>query len=596
MKNTDSTIVRLCAEGDATARATIYNRYATKMWRLALRYVGDASVAWDVLHDVFLVAFTQINQLRRADSLEAWLMQLTRNAALLYLRAQEQRRRLFVEEDEEKAAQILTEEERADGAAVPTMEELLELVEQLPAGYRNVFKLAVLDGLSHEEVAQRLGISPHSSSSQLLRARRLLMRWITDRRVRAVLLLLLCSAPAGIYFYRLSQEEEQSIGETVSQPTNKQQEQQSEDRRVSNKQPLPPAPIAQHAETDSATMSCPTAPSHSSTPTPHYILTPADTVTLQPNEPANYAQSSDSITSKPDEKKNVPNVPQDFNKSTAEELPSSQLHNFKTSQLNAASWQLTAYVSGQAAASDGYPVTYQFLDNSTDSSVEDIFIKATTWEAVNDYFRNNAAASSAEQALADVAILNSGEIREQVHHCPTFTVALNLSHRLNDHWRVGGGLSYSLQRSDFTRGSNIAHIQTRQRVHDLGFTLRGEYLFLRPLNDLSTSRLHNFFNVRDRLTLSVGLDATLYVPLNATRTYSIQTPALSRTTSPEHFHVPLSFSPAISLGIHYRLTPHVDFTIAPALRYNFAPSNYPTTIRTAHPFNFSLPLGFTLEF
>lgn len=610
MEVTDINVVRLCTEGDTAARALVYRRYSPRMWRLALRYVGDESVAWDVLHDVFLVAFTQMKTLRRAESLEPWLMQLTRNAALLYLRTKERRQQIFVEtdgedlfgpsnDDETATAHVASLNALADAPSdfsesQPDLDDLLRLIEELPAGYRAVFKLAVLDGLTHEEVAQQLGISPHSSSSQLLRARRLLMRWIADGRLRTALLLLLCAVPTGLFLLHLGrksdtkpsavavkEDEKQRTNATGNPSAHTSSEGESAGKTEKIDAPNPHSPQSRPSHQRPIAHRLPT--------TPYYITPPADT--LAPPAPSadtlkhviDVATRTDSMTLRREDKPSLPVAPSPFNKAIADE-------SLKTLRTSSSPWQLTAWVSGQASASESNPASYQLRNNSATSGVEDIFFKATTWEAVNAYFRNNAAASPEEQALAEVGILNSGEIREQVHHRPTFTVALNISHRLTDRWSVGAGLSYSLQHSNFVRGGNAANFKTRQTIHDLGFTLRSEYFFFRPATNTSLP------SALRRFSASAAFDATLYVPLRATRTYSVTTPTASRTVGSEHPHVPLSFSPAFSLGLHYRLAPHVDFTVAPALRYNVAPSSYPTTIRTAHPFSFSLPIGFTLEF
>lgn len=87
--------------------------------------------------------------------------------------------------------------------------ELFELIDKLPSGYRNVFRMAVIDGFSHKEIAEKLGIEPHSSSSQLTRAK-VLLRNMINRRMLAVISILLVSIPIYKYlFWKRSTEKEQ---------------------------------------------------------------------------------------------------------------------------------------------------------------------------------------------------------------------------------------------------------------------------------------------------------------------------------------------------------------------------------------------------
>lgn len=161
------TIAQGCKRGDPAAQAALYRRFRPVLWRVVTRYVPDPARAEDLLHDAFLLAYTHIGQLRDDARLEAWLVRLTRNLALLHLRQTATIATLPL--DETNALELPAESGEATGQ--PTLDELLELVGRLPEGYRNVFRLHVLDGLSHEEIAARLHISAHTSSSRLLRAR-----------------------------------------------------------------------------------------------------------------------------------------------------------------------------------------------------------------------------------------------------------------------------------------------------------------------------------------------------------------------------------------------------------------------------------------
>ena len=104
---------------------------------------------------------------------------------------------------------IPEEEEPAENPFCPdfiSYDKMLDIVESLPEGYCKVFKLAVLEGLSHKEIGDLLGIAPHSSSSQLFRAKILLKKMLAGYRVFIVLTVLLLFPTLYDYLYREKKE------------------------------------------------------------------------------------------------------------------------------------------------------------------------------------------------------------------------------------------------------------------------------------------------------------------------------------------------------------------------------------------------------
>lgn len=177
-------IIEQCAAGDKSAMAALYRRYAPKMMRLIHRYVSDEAAAEDILHDGFVVVFTHMEEVRQPDRLEYWMGTIMKNLSLNYL----SRIDLTTVLDEDMELPEVPELEE-----ILTYEELEEIVNRLPDGYRNIFKLAVLEHKSHKEIGRLLGIAPHSSSSQLYHAKVLLRKMILEKKSGAVIVLLLCA-------------------------------------------------------------------------------------------------------------------------------------------------------------------------------------------------------------------------------------------------------------------------------------------------------------------------------------------------------------------------------------------------------------------
>lgn len=179
MDNKD--LVRLCQSGDREALGILYETYLPPMQKVVAYYIHDKNIAWDILHDGFIIAFSSIGTLKQASRLEPWLTSIMRNLSLQYLKKTSVCREVPLTEVTD-----IADDEREN--AELTREQLERIIEQLPEGYGKVFRLAVLDGLSHKEIAAMLGIAPHSSSSQLVRAKSMLRRMIRQYRIEAGLL------------------------------------------------------------------------------------------------------------------------------------------------------------------------------------------------------------------------------------------------------------------------------------------------------------------------------------------------------------------------------------------------------------------------
>lgn len=158
-------LVNGARDGDPMAQSLLYKQCRGRVVAVCQRVVGNRQLAEELADDAMLVAFSKLDQLQDAARFEAWVGQIARRLAIRHLRRH--RQPLLVPLDEVA--------EMPDAEAPEISEaEIMQAVAALPTGYREVFRLSVLEGRSHQEIADRLGIAPHSSSSQLTRAKRLL--------------------------------------------------------------------------------------------------------------------------------------------------------------------------------------------------------------------------------------------------------------------------------------------------------------------------------------------------------------------------------------------------------------------------------------
>ena len=172
----DRPLIESCIKGDREAQKTLYDRLASRMFPVCMRYVGDRTVAEDVLQDGFVTLFTKLDTYKGDGSFEGWARKIFVTTALMNLRKKD-------------ALKMSDELDAARGMKADTVsqiqnigyKELMELVMALPAGFRMVFNMYAIEGYSHKEIAQMLGITETTSRTQFSRARAWLQARIKER-------------------------------------------------------------------------------------------------------------------------------------------------------------------------------------------------------------------------------------------------------------------------------------------------------------------------------------------------------------------------------------------------------------------------------
>jgi RNA polymerase sigma-70 factor (ECF subfamily) len=160
-----------CKRKDTLARKKLYELYAPTMLGICIRYVNEKETAQDVLQEGFIKVYTKIGNYSGSGSFEAWMKTIFITTALEYLR-KTKRWRLNVNIDDYK--ETVTDNFDASMSAKLSADEIRRCINDLPLGFRTVFNLYAIEGYSHAEIAQLLGIKEVSSRSQLARARQLL--------------------------------------------------------------------------------------------------------------------------------------------------------------------------------------------------------------------------------------------------------------------------------------------------------------------------------------------------------------------------------------------------------------------------------------
>jgi len=161
-------LAKKCKKGDRQAQRQLYEKYSTQFFGICLRYLKNREEAEDLLTQGFVKIFNKIGQFKGAGSFEGWMKRIMVNECLNHLRKQ---RILYADVEIHNLSNEpnynMTEQNL-------NAEELLKLIQELPAGYRTVFNLYAIEGYSHQEIADMLNISEGTSKSQLSRARKIL--------------------------------------------------------------------------------------------------------------------------------------------------------------------------------------------------------------------------------------------------------------------------------------------------------------------------------------------------------------------------------------------------------------------------------------
>jgi RNA polymerase sigma factor (sigma-70 family) len=167
-------IINGCQKEDAAMQRALFRQYAPLMMTVCRRYARHQAEAEDMLQEAFIKVFRNIDRYDPAKgAFNPWIRRIVVNTAIQYWR--KERRNIWVQPD----ADLPDIPEDEAPFHLLSEEEILQLIAQLPEGFRMVFNLYALDGYSHAEVAQALGITESSSRSQLTRARRWLKNAIS---------------------------------------------------------------------------------------------------------------------------------------------------------------------------------------------------------------------------------------------------------------------------------------------------------------------------------------------------------------------------------------------------------------------------------
>lgn len=175
---TEQEIIQGCKDHIPKYQKQLVVQYSSELLGVCYRYVGRRELAKDVLQESFLMIFRYLPNYQPTGSFRAWMKRIVATTALQFLRSSPYKRESMVLETVEE--EFVAPEVYGQLGA----EDLVELIEELPEGFRTIFNLYAIEGYNHKEIGELLNISEGTSRSQLSRARKLLQQRILDQKKR----------------------------------------------------------------------------------------------------------------------------------------------------------------------------------------------------------------------------------------------------------------------------------------------------------------------------------------------------------------------------------------------------------------------------
>lgn len=544
------TLVKRAKTKDSHALETLYSMYYPKMLGLCIKITKeDEDTAKDLVHDAFVLAFSSIQNLNIPQRFGEWLSTIVRNVALKYMERKGKISFVSITDEEETIV-----DPNVSSDSTVNLQDILNLIDELPNGYGEVLRFYAINGFSHKEIADILGIEPHSSSSQLSRAKAML-RKIIDRRLLAVVLFLITVIPLYFLILRNKQLRQQKfeMAETDkfkkpidSNDTPKSAEKENDIRKPDYKN------MAVHdvntIETKDTTLVSDSAAAEMVVPNIQVAEHKQDST-----------ENADSITPQltfPDYELAMVDKKKKTNK-----------------------WQMLAAGSvGPALAQNIYRLIATGRPN-TDSEAPAFPENVNTWEDYSRYLHMMAHENMPKDSLAlvEIANHNQGDIVEREQHDRPITFGISLNKPLSEKWSIETGLQYSILKSRSRIGDGDYYIGKEQKIHYLGIPLRLSY------------RIADYKSLSAYGSAGLSLNIPVYGRVNSTHVVAnVSMDSISRSVT---ITPPAQWSTNFSIGLQYRVMPKLTLYVEPTLYWHIPNGSSTHTIWTEQPVMFSAPFG-----
>ena len=574
MASNITTLVEKAKQGDADAFSTLYQMYYPKMKGICINILReDKAVVDDLVQDAFILAFVSLKDLKNTHRFSQWLTSITTNLVLKYQEKGKRYDFISLSDIEDEFSSVLEDGNTSKQSI--SYEEIMSAIDSLPEGYKKIFNMSVLDGLSHQEISELLDIAPHSSSSQLSRAKAML-RNILSPRAMLIIVLALIVIPVYRYFTakkKLVSENDVNIVRT----------------RKSNEDitPIQKKPNVSVSRTQNAVL----CSNHRSVQQgKNIVITVGDSIktgqnvileisdSLQENQYVLADNKRDSIIKKDSVYTPIPNE---------ERWIADDTRTHKKSK-----WQLLAAGSlGTTLAQNVYKIITSSNNNigssqpsgpdqptTPDQPSEKSF---TTWEEYAEYLhRLTPTDPTAENvAMMDIADNNKGKIEEYEHHNKPITLGLAVNKNIGKHWSLETGLQYSYLKSYFTLGTGNYRVDKEQKLHYIGIPVKLSYQFM----------------AYKRLSAYGSAGASIQIPLSG-KTYADYVVGGKSGYTTDWKTIPsIQWTVNTNIGIQYQFAPKLTLFVEPTLNWYIPNGSEVKNTWTERPFTLTVPFGIRLS-
>ena len=509
--------------------SNIYERYSQRLLGICLGYVHDIDVAKDILHDTFIIIFSQIGTLREPEKIEQWMCTIARNLSLKHI----EKKKRFSGTDVSELKELHQEDAAVTGIEAIPFEDLIKAIDELPTQYGKVFRLSVLEGLSHQEIGEMLGIAPHSSSSNLARAKQLLRKIINQHWGILITFLMLLFA----IFHFTGKEDipfeyEEELVSVIEEPV-------TADSTVEIEKPLiamtePAEKTTKPVEKTAEPVDKEEEQTEQEVPDIVEVIENEDHEDIQKNTDIIDPYDTDELEEDESGKRKGRKV--SFSFSVGSHGPAGNDGETQMGNESFPSSPPGEYLPGNPPSEPSGP------DSGNDPTEEE------------DENKDEEKDSSMKRRIASGQRSDDSRYR---HYMPV-SFAASLNWEVSERWNIGTGLRYSYLRSDILQNKYVS----KQKIHYLGIPLKASYTFW-------DSRFINAY---------VSAGALFEMPLAA-------------HIDGKKIDAPDQWSAGAGIGMQFEITRKLSIYVEPDLYYYFDTGSDIRTIRTDKPFSVTIPVG-----
>ena len=514
--------------------SNIYERYSQRLLGICLGYVHDIDVAKDILHDTFIIIFSQIGTLREPEKIEQWMCTIARNLSLKHI----EKKKRFSGTDVSELKELHEEDAAVTGIEAIPFEDLIKAIDELPTQYGKVFRLSVLEGLSHQEIGEMLGIAPHSSSSNLARAKQLLRKIINQHWGILITFLMLLFA----IFHFTGKEDipfeyEEELVSVIEEPV-------TADSTVEIEKPLiamtePAEKTTKPVEKTAEAVDKEEEQTEQEVPDIVEVIENEDHEDIQKNTDIIDPYDTDEFEEdefEEDESGKRKGRKVSFSFSVGSHGPAGNDGETQMGNESFPSSPPGEYLPGNPPSEPSGP------DSGNDPTEEE------------DENKDEEKDSSMKRRIASGQRSDDSRYR---HYMPV-SFAASLNWEVSERWNIGTGLRYSYLRSDILQNKYVS----KQKIHYLGIPLKASYSFW-------DSRFINAY---------VSAGALFEMPLAA-------------HIDGKKIDAPDQWSVGAGIGMQFEITRKLSLYVEPDLYYYFDTGCDIRTIRTDKPFSVTIPVG-----